>query len=111
MSIKDIIAKAKESEPVINETINLNTSVTSSQDNNIDDNSVTIFASNPDSLVNRSESDLKRKGLNLDVPAVVKNHWMGKIKGEGKTFKQIVVHTLISQYGLPDNWSEDDLIR
>lgn len=93
MSIKDIIAKAKSTEQA--------TKVTSKQAFDSVDHS--------DDLTNKNPQDLKRKVMNFDIPAVIKNYWMGKIKSEGLTFKRIVIDTLISKYGLPDNWSEDDL--
>ena len=47
--------------------------------------------------------------MNLDVPAVVKNYWMGQIKGEGESFRKIVINMLIKKYGLPENWTKDEL--
>ena len=97
MSIKDIISKAKETPQSTNNPSNQDTNNPSNQDTS---NQI---------KKNKSKKDLARKGMNLDVPAVVKNYWMGKIKGEGGSFKDIVIKTLIKKYGLPDNWTAEDL--
>ena len=108
MSIKDIISKAREGNQDNTATSNQDTKVSSKQDSKIPSNQDTKVSSQQ-SKKNKSSKDLARKVMNLDVPAAVKNYWMGQIKGEGSSFKKIVIDTLIKKYGLPENWTKDDL--
>ena len=132
MSIKDIISKAREGNQDNTATSNQDTKVSSKQDSkdinkqnaSQPSNQESKDTSNKDSKIpsnqdtkvssqqskkNKSSKDLARKVMNLDVPAAVKNYWMGQIKGEGSSFKKIVIDTLIKKYGLPENWTKDDL--
>ncbi|MBW4536455.1 MAG: hypothetical protein KME09_21195 [Pleurocapsa minor HA4230-MV1] len=71
----------------------------------------TQIASNQDTQVtsNQVKKSIKKKTLNLEVPAEVGNFWMGKIKMEGSQFKKIVIAFLIKKYGLPEGYTKDDL--
>ena len=73
------------------------------QDTQIASNQVTQVTSN------QVKKSIKKKTLNLEVPAEVGNFWMGKIKMEGSQFKKIVIAFLIKKYGLPEGYTKDDL--
>lgn len=105
MSIKDIINKAKSSDftPYTQEAELPETQVLSNSVTQIPSDPVT---QQPKKLSNKKE---KKKTLNLEVPAIVGNFWMGQIKTDGGTFKKIVIDLLVRKYGLPDGYSKEDL--
>jgi len=72
---------------------------------------VTELPSNQDTQLKskQAKKNTKKKTLNLEVPAVVGNFWMGKIKGEGNQFKRIIITFLIKKYGLPEGYTKEDL--
>ncbi len=105
MSIKDIISKAKSSD------YNPDTSEPDSQDTQETSNLDTQLPENVDTQQPKKSSKKKKtkKTLNLEVPAIVGNFWMGKIKTDGGTFKKIVIDLLVRKYGLPEGFTKEDL--
>ena len=100
MSIKDIINQAKSSE------YNSETQETRELEE-----LATQLPSNKDKQEAKKSAKKKekKKTLNLEVPAVVGNFWMGKIKTDGGTFKKLIVEQLVRKYGLPEGYKKEDL--
>jgi multidrug efflux pump subunit AcrB len=95
--VKNIINKAKSDD------YDQDTQLTREQDTQVTSNQDTQL---PSKQVKKS---VKKKTLNLEVPAEVGNFWMGKIKMEGSQFKKIVIAFLSKKYGLPEGYTKDDL--
>lgn len=95
--VKNIINKAKSDDYI--------------EEDQVASNPDTEVISNPDTQVasKQAKKNIRKKTLNLEVPAVVGNFWMGKIKGEGNQFKKIIITFLIKKYGLPEGYTKEDL--
>jgi len=82
----------------------INTAIANSDSEDSSNSQVVTTKSVSSNKVNLNDDKTDLVTMTIKVDRKLRQYWMGKIKSEGLSFKDVMVDYLIQEFGLPEDY-------